>query len=234
MSLIQSDIANARHTVVNYISTASNGNSITKAFDGQRLVTACYRTDSKTGVSRTNRACSIPKIAVTDIESRITVLMPVLVEHLESVQDKIFKGLLDANGVNGTVVDIADNDINLDAVIAYLADSNAGERLTKESIGVWFTENVEEKLMVTLATKLGVSDSPTDQESKQIELITNEYKAKLAMLAGGKTSYNEKLAVSLKKCLELVPDDKLAIKFNARLDKMIADSRVKVDLFDLL
>ena len=30
------------------------------------------------------------------------------------------------------------------------------------------------------------------------------------------------------------PDDSLAIKFNVKLDKMIADSQVKIDLFDLL
>ena len=227
---IMSVIDTVRHTVINYI---SSGKDITKAFAGQRLVTACYRTKDGNTV-RTNRACSIPMLAMAEIDSKLEILKPLLVEMLESTQDKIFKNLLDANGTAGTVVDIADSDISLDACIAYLQDSNAGERLTKESIGVWFSTELEDKLMIALATKLGVGEIPSDSDSKKIELICNEYKAKLQAMAGGKTSYNEKLAVSIKKALELVPEDKLAIKFNTRLDAMIAASQVKVELFDLL
>ena len=230
------EVTATRHTVVNYISTAAAGQTITKAFTGQRLVTACYREDKKTGTNRTNRAASIPMLSITELDSKMSVLKPLLVTYLESVQDKLFKALLDANGTNGTVVDIAEVDINLDACIAALQDSDSsGNRLTKESIGLWFGDSgLEAQLSLVLADKLGIGEVPTDAESKRVETICNEYKAKLAALAGGKTSYNENLALSLKKALSLVPDDKLAGKFNTKLDKMIAQARVKVDLFDLL
>ena len=221
-----------RHTVVNYV---SSGAGITKALAGQRLVTACYRNNTTSALSRTNRAVSIPKLSNEEISIKMPVLLPLVVEYLETVQDKIFKQLLDANGVCGVVNEIADSSIGLDAVIEFLSDSSGGERLTKESICNWYSSNLEGQLMVALASKLGISETCTDAESKRIELISNEYKAKFAAMAGGKTSYNEKLATSLKNALTFAsPDDSLAIKFNVKLDKMIADSQVKIDLFDLL
>jgi len=220
-----------RHTVVNYV---SQGAGATKALTGQRLVTACYRS-KENGANRTNRAASIPMLSMVEIDSKMSVLKPLLVEYLESVQDKIFKSLLDANGIDGVVNEIADESINLDSCIAYLQDSASGERLTKESIGQWFTDSgLEDQLMLSLSTKLGISENPTDAESKKVELITNEYKAKLSAMAGGKTSYNEKMATSLQKALALIPEDSLAIKFNLRLANMIAASKEKADLFDLL
>lgn len=219
----------AVHAVVEYVSGKS------KAFDGQRLSSHSWKTQKDTGVKRTSVCVSLPTIKKSEIVENLDTLIPMIRAHLESVQDKMIKEKLESKeGQEGKVTMVLDSEINIAAMIAWNTPEASTNRLTKEVVAAWFTENVEESLMLALADKLGVGEVPTDAESMQIEKITNEFKNKVSGLAGGKTSYAPEIARAVRKCVELAPaGDELTSKLIARLDKMIT-APVGIDLLDAL
>lgn len=214
------------HSVVSYEAGK------TKAFAGQRLAKVTYKTDKETGVKKDSKAVSLPLVAVEEISSNLVALTPYIAEYLQGVQDKIVRERID-----GGASSISAADVSVEGIIAHLeledTGSGTGGRLTKEIVGAWFDSEVSDSLALVLAEKLGVSSVPTDAESAQILRVVDTFREKVAALAGGKTSYPAALASSIKKCIDLAPaGDSIAVRFNARLDKMIAAPAV--DLIDLL
>lgn len=223
-------IDTANHNVVKYESGK------TKAFEGQRLAVITYKTvkdknNALYNVKRENKAVSLPLISDDSVSSNLVALLPHVKAMLYKAQDAIIREKLDS----GNVISIATEEVSLESIVEYLDNSNESGRLTKESVASWFDESIADNLMLALAEKLGVSEVPTDAESKQIESIVTGFKDKISALAGGKTSYEPKMCESLKKCLSLAPsEDILAGKFMVRLDKMIADNSASVSLLDAL
>lgn len=222
-------IDTANHSVVNFDPKSS------KAFTGQRLSKVSYKTitdkeNPMCGIKRDSKCVSIPMIPASAVVSNINALAPYFVEYLQTVQDKIIREKIDANS---SVIN--NEDISIAAMIEWLDSNNESGRLTKESVAKWFSETIEENLAVVLADKLGVSDIPTDNQSKQIMAVVGNFKDKVSGLAGGKTMYEPKLCESLKKCIDMAPDgDVLKARFMGRLDKMIEASKTSVDILDLL
>lgn len=224
-------IDTANHNVVPYISGK------TKPFTGQRLATVTYKTITDKshplcGVKRESKAVSLPVIESDTIEVNLGALMPHIKSLCYGAQDKILREYLDDNP---NAVSISNELISIGAILEYLDNSNESGRLTKESVASWFDASIADTLTVTLADKLGVSDTPSETETRQINAVMKEFKDKVSALAGGKTSYTPKVCESLKKCLALAPaDDVIAARFVARLDKMIAESVSAEALFDAL
>lgn len=222
----------AAHTVIPFVSGK------TVAFTGQRLAVVTYKTitdksNALCGVKRESKAVSLPRLSDDTVIDNITTLLPHVKQMLYKVQDSIIRERLDAGN---NVALITAEEVNITAICEYLDNSGESGRLTKESVGAWFDSSIADTLMIALADKLGVSDTPSDIESKQIEVIVTGFRDKIAALAGGKTSYEPKLCESIKKCLVLAGnDDVLGNRFIARLDKMIADSgKNELLLFDAL
>lgn len=224
-------IDNAAHSVQPFVSGKS------KAFTGQRLAQVSYKTISdKTnplfGVKRESKCVSVPMITAHEILVNMDALVPSVIEYMQTVQDKIIRNRVDNNAAS-----ISAEEISITACIEYLEsqDSESGNRLTKESVGAWFAQEIEESLTVLLADKLGVSDTPSAHELAQIKKVLETFKDKVSSLAGGKTSYEPNLCVQLKKVIALAPEgDALKSRFNARLDKMIAASKENNSLLDCL
>lgn len=227
MSIIET----SAHNVVKFES------GTTKAFTGQRLCTVGYKTVSNKAspfynIKRESKAVSLPCITDKAVTENIIALVPHIKAMLYKAQDCIVRERLDSGK---DVRHITNEEISMSAVLEYLDNSNESGRLTKESVGAWFDNSIADMLMLTLADKLGVSDTPTDTESKQIESIVEGFKDKISALAGGKTSYEPKLCESIKKCLNLAgEDDVMASRFIVRLDKMILDGSKSVSLMDVL
>lgn len=224
-------IDTAAHNVVAYVSGK------TKAFTGQRLATVSYKTIKDKdhplcGVKRESKAVSLPVVSDESVIENLTLLLPHVKNVIYKAQDSIIREYLDTNP-NASF--ITNESVSMVAVLDYLDNSNESGRLTKESVASWFDETIADTLMVTLADKMGVSETPTQEQSKQIEAIVAGFKDKVSSLAGGKTSYEPKLCESIKKCLALAPaDDVLSARFTTRLNKMISDASVSVNLFDAL
>jgi hypothetical protein len=222
-------IDQANHSVVKYDPKTS------KAFTGQRLSKVTYKTvnDKESplyGIKRESQCVSIPMIAANEVASNLVALTPHVIEYLASVQDKIIREKIDAGSKH-----IGNEDISISAMVEWLETNNESGRLTKETVGKWFDENIGDMLAVVLAEKLGVSATPTDKESAQIMAVVGTFKDKVSSLAGGKTSYEPKMCDSLIKCLELAPaGDALASRFTTRLTKMKDEASKNVDLIDLL
>lgn len=218
-----------RHVFVTYESGK------TKAFTGQRLASFSWKTCTDKdslwfGMKKGSKAVSIPHIADAEITNNIAMLLPHFRNYLEGVQDKIIRAKLEQNHDS---VDIGENEINIQAIYEYLEDSDSsGGRLTKEAVGNWFVEQIQDHLMLALAAKLGCSDTPTKQESDHIEKICGDFKGKISALAGGKTHYESKLCDALIKCLSLNSEDMLSQRFIARLEKM--KEQEQVSLYDAL
>ncbi len=213
-------IDNANHNVVSYVS------GVTKAFSGQRLATIGYKASKDKdsmffGVKRESKAVSLPIIGDDVIAANIAALMPHIRTVLEATQDKIIREALDSSASNV----ISNESVSISAICEYLDNSNESGRLTKESVGKWFDESIADVLMIALSDKLGISDTPSQAEATKVEMISKEFRAKVAALAGGATSYDPKTATSLIKCLALASEsDVLATRFTGRLNKMISDA----------
>lgn len=203
-----------------------------KALEGQRLSKHSWKTpknaDGSTGVKPESKCVSIPKISYEAMEKVGDALQPHIVAYLETVQDAMIKEMIVAGKT-----EIHDEQISMAAVIEYLEAETQGTRFTKADAEKWFTEVIEDTLALTLASKLGVSEVPTENESKQIFAIVGEFKGKITGLAGGKTSYSGKVAANLQKALDLVEDkeDPIYVRFSKRLEKM---QETEMDLLNLL
>jgi hypothetical protein len=222
-------IDQANHNVSIYESGKS------KPFTGQRMSVHTWKTvkdkDSVLfGIKRDSKFVSLPLINPEVVSVNLPLLMPHVVEMLHKVQDKIIKEKLESDN---NVASIAQSDISITAIIEYLEDSNESGRLTKDAIVKWFDETIEAPLAVSLAEKLGASETPSKEQSDKILAIVGEFKNKMSALAGGKTQYNPKVATQLQKALQFAPEnDSLAIRFNDRLNKMI--NLPESDLLDAL
>jgi hypothetical protein len=206
------------NTVVAYTS------GVTKPFSGQRLASFNWKTGTNKdslwfGIKRESKAVSLPQIAAADIAANITALTPHIRVWLHGVQDKMIREMLD---VSDTVLHVTNESIGIAAMCEFLEESNESGRVTKADVEVWFKENIADSLMVSLAERLGVSDTPSQADSDKIDAVVAAFKGKISALAGGKTSYDPKTAAQLQKCLSLVPaGDVLADRFTLRLQKMV-------------
>lgn len=214
-------INEAAHNVTSYISGS------TKAFIGQRLSVVSYKTvqDKESayfGIKKESKAVSIPKLSSAVVQESIDALMPIIIDTLEGLQDKVIRKQVDEGKAFITAESIS--------IAALVEQWNSvgtdGERITKDSVKAWFDSNIAEVLMITLSDRMGIStEAPSNAESQRIEMITASYREKISSLAGGKTSFEPKLAESIVKALKLAgDDDKLAVRFIARCEKMIAEN----------
>ena len=186
-----------------------------KALDGQRLSKHSWKTDKESGVKPESKCVSIPQIQKSVLN--LAGMEVHLIAYLETVQDQIIKQKI----VEGKT-QIHDDEICATAIVEFLEAESQGTRFTKADAEKWFSEVVEDNLALILADKLGVSEVPTENESKQIYAIVGEFKSKISGLAGGKTSYSPAVAQKLEKALDLVEDkeDPIYVRFTKRLEKM--------------
>ena len=219
MSLISS-----AHSLVKFVSGES------KAFAGQRLAKIGYKKTKENPNPLESVCTSIPFISLTT-EDAIT-LLPHLREFCEDVQDKIIRARYEAGATS-----INDSEISVEAICKYLAESASisGGRFTKAAALEWCENSgYSDALRLRFAELLGISDNPTDEEVKQVELQVSGYTDKLAALTGSKTYYAPEVAKKLLRSLEIsgVTDSAVA-KFEARLQEMIANPNTSPDMLAL-
>lgn len=182
-----SNISN-RHNVVPFIAGTS------AALTNQRLARVLYKPSK--GVQKYPSVCvSIPTINKDDVVSKMDSLIVHMITFLEDVQDSVIKNMYEQN--EGKMSSIGDEDISIDACIAYLEMEKSGGRITKEVIGKWFNDVLNDSLMVVIATKLGyvpenagdgkgedVNIELTDAQMNTIEKHINAYRELFMNLAG--------------------------------------------------
>lgn len=191
---------------------------VTKPAEGFRNVFARWKTNKETNIKPDTKAVCVACITDGLIKENLTVLLPFFRSYLESVQDAIFKAMLEESYSKAFVVA---EEIGIPAIVDFLNTSSESGRMTKESVGIWFDSAITENLMVILANKWGISDNPSKEEEARVFAVVKAYREKVSSLAGTKTHFNTKEKAQILKCLELAKeDDFLAKKFIQRVQGM--------------
>ena len=203
--------------------------------EGTRVVKCLYKEtkDKVTGKVKKvgeNSYIKVPvgHITVEVVEKELKTLAPIFVEYLRAEEDKIVKEAHKTGSIGFGV-----SFFSLNKIVEAIEAEHAGNRLTTEVVHAWFTEEVEELLLVAVSEKLGIDSlKPTDAELNKLQLISDAYKNKFGSLASGKTHYRKEEAELLQKALEVTgaKNGLLGGKFYSRLEGM----KVPVSTDDLL
>lgn len=223
---IMSVISN-RHSVVPFVSGES------KAMNGQRLAKVGYKS-TKTNKAKFASVCvSVPLISSEEIASNLNQLMDSVKQLCADTQDKIIRGLYE--GRNGSLDSVSDDDIGMQAIIAYLDSDNQGGRLTKEFLTEWFNQVAQDNTFGLIAEALKYPDELTEEQSTTVQKHVNGYREVIASLAGGKTMLNLKQIAGLRKVFDTIePEDDTTLKLRKRIDKMEQELTKVNELAELL
>lgn len=213
-----------RHTVVPFVAGK------TVALNDQRLAKVGYKTTKKQSAKYPSIAVSVPTIQDGTLTENVSRLVPYLRAVCESAQDGIIRSLYESS--NGNLSSVADEEIGIDSIIAFLEAESTGNRLTKEAIEEWFMETMRDNLFVVIAEKLGFND-PTPAQEIEVNKHINGYKGVFSSLAGGKTFLQPVQIKGCKTALALIPDDDvIGTKLMNRLVNMEKTPDI-VELLDL-
>lgn len=197
-----------------------------RALDGQRLAKVVYKTPKK-GTKKDSKCVSIPVISQLDA-AFVNDANPYIVSMYHDAQDAIIRELVDKGAT-----EVRDSQIDNAAVLQYLAELAAGNRLSKEAAAEWFDTSMGDVLTVAFADKMGVTDTPTEEQTATITQAIAVYKDKFCGMAGGKTKYDKETALRLLKAIEIAgADDDIATKFQKRLEVM-RDAPTGADMMGL-
>lgn len=196
----------------------SNGAGKSKAFQNQRLIKVIYKSRNGVAAARGNVCASVPVLVNEEITQSVTALMPHIRGLLASAQDGIAKERYEAGASS-----IGNDEISVASCIAYLDAESSGSRLSGDDIRAWFKSELQDVLMLAIAEKMQLSDTPSEEETKKVEQALNVYSDKLASLAGGKTAFSEQVCDRLLNVLPLVDEsDAMAMRLTKRLNDMKA------------
>lgn len=198
-----------------------------KALSGQRLAKVGYKSTKKNPARFKSVAVSVPFILSASInEDHQKALQPYLIQILENAQDGIIRSLYESK--DGTLTQVQDSEISIDACIGYLRAESEGNRLTAELIGQWFDSELSDSLMVVLAQKLSFIPADADGEVELTEAQTavvdkhlKIHKELFGSLAGGATILAEKQIKGLKNALQYADErNSIAERLMKRLESM--------------
>lgn len=218
-------IISSRHQITRFIAGTTAGSS--KPMNEQRLAKIGYKS-SKNQPARFQSVCaSVPQIASSEIFGSMNELIPYVRTLLESAQDGIIRSLYESSV--GTLDGINDEEISIDACIAYLECEQNGGRLTKELLENWFVHNVQDNLSIVIAEKLHTEDLDDPRVAQNV----NVYKGLISSLAGAKTIFSDVQIKSAQKALELSSsEDEISKKLTVRLESMSKKGKIE-DLLEL-
>lgn len=213
-----------RHVFTPFVSTGSDKS---KPLSGQRLCKVIFKSRNGNQAAMPSQCASVPIVSNDEIVSNVQSLLPFISDLVASTQDNIARTLLLA-GADA----VTSEQISLSACISHLVAESKGDRLTGDDISAWFTAELEPLLLVAFADKLGVSDSPSQDETDKLSRICNVYRDKLSSMAGGRAAFDPATITKLTKALQLADsDDVMASRLLAKLDAM---SKVSVtEMLDL-
>lgn len=193
-------------------------------FAETRIVKCLYQISSKSGERvRENVFVRIPTSHITEdlICNEITKLAPYVLTFLQDQEDLIVKAAHKNDETR-----IFTEYLTLAKVIEALELKEAGARLNKEKIELWFEAEIMSSLAELFASKLGLAldseESQDDEKVAKLEMILNAYKIKFCSLASGKTFVKEQDCESMieiiRKCE--AQNSSIGSRFIAKLESM--------------
>ena len=210
-----------------------------KPMNGQRLAKVGFKLTEamkKAGKTALPSVCaSIPFIEREEVLGNVNALLPHIGNMLEGVQDQIIRALYE--GSAGQRKEVRDEEISVQACIAFLSAEQAGSRISAESIKAWFEQGEAKNISAAIicdALKYGDQEEWTPEQEATILKHVGVYCEVFQMLAGknlNRGSFSDKQWQRLNQILELLqsenPEDAFAKKLADKMD--VISKAVKVE-----
>ncbi len=196
---------------------------------GMRFVEVRYKNMKGKKAERSNVFVGIvDHINAETIKSDYESLLPHFIDYLKSVEDEIVKEK-HRKGESRIYPEY----LNMGRIIDKLnADANGG-RLSAEKIKAWFDSEILDTIILTCATKMGITGDFTPEQEGKINVVASAYLKKFESLGSGKTVLSENDRNTLKGVIELAEAGESHI--GAIILKRIADmNNDNNELFNLL
>lgn len=194
---------------------------------GTRVVKCLYQMNAKTGKKhRESEYVRIPTAHITEqvVIEGIERLAPYLVGYLQSVEDK----MINADHRKGALSVYTDG-LTLDKIVEHIESTEAGSRLNKEMLTLWFTDHVANKLGDLFAAKLGFDpETISDDEMQKLIKIVQAYQVKFEALASPKVSVKPEDCAAMIKVIDQceVAGTSIGSKLKIKLDTL---SKIQVE-----
>lgn len=216
------------HSVVPFVSGES------KPLGGQRLSKVGFKKTKDNPSPLPSVCASVPMLEREEVMGNIEALLPHVGTMLEGVQDAIFRSLYEAS--KGQRRELRQEEISVQACIAYLEAEAAGSRMSAESIRAWFKVSLNQNLLILVAEKLGYGEQEelTEEQVKTCQKHVDSYCGLLEQLAGKqlrKSSWSVKQWTGMQTAIKLADDGDMMA---ARLEKKMQEISEVPDLEELL
>jgi hypothetical protein len=212
-----------QHNVFPFVSGES------KPLSGQRLLKVTYKPRNGKAAEYPSICVSVPPVPSEWVQD--ARFIPYFMEFLADTQDKVVKGLYESR--KGQLERVSDAEIGPDALVSYLESQAYGDRISGDSISRWFSAYLQGNLMVTLADRLGYSESQelTQEQEDTLYREMGKFKAILLLIAGKEVSYSESQKKAISRMFDLASPDasespltaKMVEKFNSQCGKVKAE-----------
>ncbi len=201
-----------RHSIVPFVSGTS------KAQAEQRLSKVGYKSTEKTPARFPSVCVSVPMITLPEDLSQFK---QIIVTRLEELQDALIKSLYESK--NGKLMEVSDNEISIDACMAFLAAQSSGDRISVELISQWYKANVHEYLLALFAEKFGYGEEVTEEQMATLEKHAKVYKDICCMLAGKMVQLIPAQVKVIRKCFEIseLENDPVQKKLEEKLESLL-------------
>lgn len=186
---------------------------------GERIARIVQKGKDEAGNDRQSYGVEVAEITFQQVSAWLTTsskLQDAVVDYVQGLQDACIRTRITAGRM-----EISADDVGLAAIEVHL-DSTVSEsgRISEDKIKAWFAADLQDMLTVAFADKLGISDSPTDAESKKLEQIVSSYRDSMAKLAGRKTVLSGTVRQNLEKALSLAPECSMKERLMDKLQGM--------------
>jgi hypothetical protein len=202
-----------RHNVRLFVSGES------KPYLGQRLAKVGYKSTKQTPAKYPSICVSLPQVEIDD-DTYIchqAEFSQIIRTALENAQDGILRSLYESS--SGQLKSVSDDELSVQACIAFIQSENNGGRLTTEMIGAWFDSTVSPVLTLIIAEKLKFDDM-TEEQMAVIGKHLNGYRGLMCSLSSGATILTPSQIQNLRNLLTKLDDDAISTRLALRLDNM--------------
>lgn len=196
----------------------------TKPQAEQRLAKVGYKS-SKTKPAKFPSVCvSVPHIQAENITENISGLLPHIATMLEDAQDGIIRRLYE-QAKGKLPMSVADEDISVAACVKFLDAQAEGDRLTKDSLTVWFQDCLAENLTVYICEALKTENL----EDARVVQNLKGYRDLFTGLSGSQVLTPNQIR-KLDAACKMATDDRITERVQALLSEMMTNLESQMDL----
>ena len=185
--------------------------SKSKAPDGFRLSEINFKTPkakkNDPAYKKPDARCiAIPKIKVHSTPDNLSEAWQ---NAFYDLQDALIRDLIiTALDEKKSIITLMAEQINVEAVAKFAADSATSGKLTKEQIHDWFDDALGDllTLRVAVAMRIPADATPTPQQEKAIADAVTNYRTSFSSLAAPKAGLSQKIAKQLHSVLHFAED----------------------------